>query len=86
MKDLLPLIAVIVVGVLLLGFLGRFAGRARFRYRAGKAVLSPAELVFYRRLRRLLESRALVLAKVRITDVISVSNQHAGHNAKHGPF
>lgn len=81
MNDLLPLIVVAVVGVVLLGILARFAGVARFRYRAGKAVLSPAELAFYQRLRRLLEPRALVLAKVRIADVLSVDGKSAGRRA-----
>lgn len=81
MKELLPLIVVAVIGVALLGVLARFAGVARFRYRAGKAVLSPAELAFYRRLQRLLEPRALVLAKVRIADVLSVDGKSAGRRA-----
>lgn len=79
MKVLFPLFVVIVVGVLVLGVLARLVGKgARFRYRAGKAVLSSAELAFYRRLRRAVESRALVLAKVRIADVLSVDSKSAG--------
>jgi hypothetical protein len=81
LKELLPLLVVAVIGVVLLGILARFAGVARFRYRAGKAVLSPAELAFYRRLQRLLEPRALVLAKVRIADVLSVDGKSAGRRA-----
>lgn len=82
MKEVLPLFAVIVLGVLVVSFLARLVGRgARFGYRAGKAVLSPAELAFYRRLRRLVDSRALVLAKVRIADVLSVDNKTAGRKA-----
>lgn len=75
------LIVVALIGVVLLGILARVAGVARFRYRAGKAVLSPAELAFYRRLQRLLEPRALVLAKVRIADVLSVDGKSAGRRA-----
>lgn len=75
------LVAAVVVFVLLLSVLARSAGVTRFRYRAGKPVLSPVELAFYQRLRRLVEPRALVLAKVRIADVLSVDGKSAGRRS-----
>ena len=79
---MLPLLAAIVGGLVLLALLARLPGRgARFGYRAGKSVLSPAELAFYGRLQRLVELRALVLAKVRIADVLSVDHKTAGRKA-----
>lgn len=76
--SLLALAAAVAFFVLLAAILRGLSGRARYRYTAGKPLMSPIELVFYRRLRGLVEPRALVFPKVRIADVLSVADGLSG--------
>jgi hypothetical protein len=78
MSHLPAAIWILVPLLALFGMLAARRGSGSMPYRIGPALLSPPELAFYRRLRQLVEPRALVFAKVRIADILAVDQRVSG--------